>query len=42
MSEIPYDKAVGSLLYLMICTRPNISLAIGKVNRYMSNPDKVH
>jgi hypothetical protein len=42
MSKISYDKAVGSLMYLMTCTRPNISLAIGKVSRYMSNPGKVH
>jgi hypothetical protein len=42
MSKIPYDKAVGSLMYLMTCTRPDISLAIGKVSRYMPNPCKVN
>jgi hypothetical protein len=42
MSKIPYDKAVGSLMYLMTCTRPDIALAMGKVSRYMSNPGKVH
>ena len=42
MSKIPYDKAVGSLMFLMICTRPDIALAMGKVSRYMSNPGKVH
>jgi hypothetical protein len=42
MSKISYDTAVGSLMYLMTCTRPDISLAIGKVSRYMSNPSKVN
>jgi ATP-binding cassette subfamily B (MDR/TAP) protein 1 len=42
MSKIPYEKAVGSLMYLMICTRPDIALAMGKVSRYMSNPGKIH
>ena len=42
MSTIPYDKVVGSLMYLMVCTRPDIALAMGKVSRYMSNPGKVH
>ena len=42
MSLVPYEKAVGSLMYLMVCTRPDIALAMGKVSRYMSNPGKVH
>jgi hypothetical protein len=33
MSKIPYDKAMGSLMYLMVCTRPKISLAMGKVTK---------
>jgi hypothetical protein len=42
MFKVLYDKAVGSLMYLMVCTRPEISLAMGKVSRYMSNPGKIH
>jgi hypothetical protein len=42
MSKVPYDKAMGSLIYLMVYIRPEISLAISKVSRYMSNPQKVH
>ncbi|OAE21677.1 hypothetical protein AXG93_4170s1180 [Marchantia polymorpha subsp. ruderalis] len=42
MSKIPYDKAVGSLMYLMISTRPdNLAMAMGKISRYMSNPGKM-
>jgi hypothetical protein len=42
MSKLLYDKIVGNLMYLMVYTRPKISLAMGKVSRYMSNPGKVH
>jgi hypothetical protein len=42
MSKVPYENAVGSLMYLMVCTRPDLAYAMGKVSRYMSNPGKVH
>ena len=42
MSKIPYESAVGSIMYLMVCTRPDIAYVVGKVSRYMSNPGKIH
>ena len=42
MSKVPYDSAVGSLMYLMVCTRPDIAHAVGLVSRYMANPGKIH
>ena len=33
---------VGSLMYAMIATRPDIAFAVGVVSRYMSNPGKKH
>ena len=42
MSKIPYSSAVGSLMYAMVCTRPDIVHAVGVVRRYMNNPDKEH
>ncbi|KAL2608161.1 hypothetical protein R1flu_026734 [Riccia fluitans] len=42
MSKVPYDSAVGTLMYLMVCTRPDIAYALGKVSKYMANPEKVH
>ncbi|GLJ31516.1 hypothetical protein SUGI_0632490 [Cryptomeria japonica] len=38
MSNIPYSSVVGSLMYAMVCTRPDIAHAVGVVSRFMSNP----
>ena len=42
MEKIPYASAVGSLMYAMIATRPDIAFAVGVVSRYMSNLGKKH
>ena len=42
MSKVPYVSAIGSLMYAMVCTRPNIAHVVGVVSRYMSNPGKQH
>jgi hypothetical protein len=38
----PYAELVGSLLYLSVCTRPDISQSVGVLSRYMSKPTEVH
>ncbi|CAA0826453.1 Pentatricopeptide repeat-containing protein [Striga hermonthica] len=42
MAGVPYSSAVGSLMYAMVCTRPDIAHAVGIVSRYLSNPGKDH
>ena len=42
MARIPYASAIGSLMYAMVCTRPNHGHAVGAVSRFMSNPGKAH
>uniref|UniRef100_A0A2N9GLP2 Gag-Pol polyprotein n=1 Tax=Fagus sylvatica TaxID=28930 RepID=A0A2N9GLP2_FAGSY len=42
MSRVPYASAVGSLMFAMVCTRPDIAQAVGVVSRYMVNPGKEH
>ena len=37
MEAIPYASVVGSLMYAQICTRPDISFAVGMLGRYQSN-----
>ena len=40
MYRVPYASAVGSLMYVMVCTRPNLAYAVSTVSRFMSNPGK--
>jgi len=40
ITRVPYASAVGSLMYAMVCTRPNLSQAISMINRYMHDPGK--
>ena len=42
MSKILYASVVGSLMYTMMCTRPDISYVVGLVSRYQSNLGQKH
>ncbi|KAG8498395.1 hypothetical protein CXB51_006971 [Gossypium anomalum] len=42
MLQVLYSNAVGSLMYTMMCTRPDISQAVSIVSKYMHNPGKGH
>jgi len=42
MKNIPYREAVGSLMHLMVSSRPDLAYAVGYVARFMENPGKVH
>nr|GFC12572.1 retrovirus-related Pol polyprotein from transposon TNT 1-94 [Tanacetum cinerariifolium] len=42
MDRVPYASAVGSLMYAMVCTRPDLAHVVGVVNRFLSNPGKKH
>lgn len=42
MQKVPYSSAVGSLMYAMVCTRPDIAHAVGMVSRFLSNPGREH
>ena len=37
-----YQSAVGSLMYAMLETRPDIAYAVSVVSRYASNPNESH
>ncbi|KAK8974997.1 hypothetical protein V6N11_014409 [Hibiscus sabdariffa] len=38
MIQIPYASAIGSIMYAMICTRPDLSYALSMTSRYQENP----
>ena len=42
IAKVPYAFAIGSLMYAMIATCPDIAFAVGVVSRYMSNCGKKH
>ena len=37
MRSVPYASAIGSIMYAMLCTRPDVSLAISMAGRFQSN-----
>lgn len=42
MFDVPYASAVGSLMYAMVGTRPDITHVIGVVSRIMGNLGRQH
>ena len=42
MRNIPYHKAIGSLMYAMLGTQPDICFAIQTVSRFNSKPGLGH
>ena len=42
MTRVPYVNVIGSLMYIMMCTMPNISYTVGLVSRFQLNPGQKH
>jgi hypothetical protein len=40
--EVPYLSAIGALMYLANCTRPDIAFAVNLLARYSADPTKIH
>ena len=42
MARVPYANAICSLMYAMLCMRPDICFAVGLVSRFQSNLGPTH
>jgi len=42
VDETEYRSMIGSLMYLMLCTRPDIAFAVGVLSRYNNSPRASH
>ena len=40
--KIPYTSGIGSIIYTMVATRPDLAYVVGVVDRYMSNSKQKH
>ena len=37
MAKVPYASAIGSLMYAILCTRPDIAYIVSVTSRFQSN-----
>ena len=42
MNEIPYASTVGSIMYAMLCTKPDVAYALGIASRFQTDLRKDH
>ena len=42
VSQELYAKVIGSVMFLMNCTRPDIAYVVSRLSRYTHNPSKEH
>ena len=40
--EVPYLNAIGAMMYLAQCTRPDITLSVNLLSRFSSKPTRRH
>ena len=40
--DVPYRRAIGNLMYLAVCTRPDISAAVSSLSRFNEDPGQAH
>uniref|UniRef100_A0A2N9EQJ0 CCHC-type domain-containing protein n=1 Tax=Fagus sylvatica TaxID=28930 RepID=A0A2N9EQJ0_FAGSY len=42
IAQLEFASAIGSMMYAMHCTRPDIAFAVNRLSRYTSNPSAEH
>ncbi|KAF1324633.1 Integrase catalytic core protein, partial [Globisporangium splendens] len=41
-AKFGYKEAIGALMYLVTCTRPDLAYAVGQLSRFVENPSEQH
>ena len=41
-TEVPYRQAIGSLIYLVSCTRPDLAFTIRYLSQFLDKPQQQH
>ncbi|GJT64756.1 hypothetical protein Tco_1016236 [Tanacetum coccineum] len=42
MRRVPYDLAIGSIMYAVRCTKPDVAFAQNLCNCFQQNPSEIH
>ena len=42
MAAFPYRQLIGSLMYLMIATRPDLTFSLSKLSKFNNSPGRTH
>ncbi|KAJ9560249.1 hypothetical protein OSB04_005409 [Centaurea solstitialis] len=42
MKSVPYASAIRSIMYVMLCTRPDVAYSVSVTSRYQQNPGEPH
>ena len=42
MGSIPYASAIGSIMYAILCTRPDVAYVLDIVSRFQTGPEEDH
>ena len=42
MDKIPHASPIGSIMYAIVCTHPDVSYALSAMRRYQANPGESH
>lgn len=42
MASVPYASGVGSIMYGMVCSRPDLAHAVSVISRFMADPGQPH
>ena len=42
VSQLKYTQVLGSIMYIMNCTRPDLAYSVSRLSRYSHNPGKDH